>query len=80
MRTSTFLAAAVAVAGASAWKYPDCDPDNCYNQLTDKKNAAGSPKFCFAYLAGNSTDPAAIPSSYNNCAGNYKALCFYHLH
>ena len=34
---AAFVIGAIAATAANAWKYPDCEHDNCYNNLVDKR-------------------------------------------
>jgi len=56
-----------AVAGlASAWTYPQCEPDNCYRNVIDARFAAAITPFCNTYLAPSAT-ATAVPTDYANC-------------
>ncbi|POR37700.1 Uncharacterized protein TPAR_02103 [Tolypocladium paradoxum] len=69
-----FVFGAIAASVASAWEYPDCEPDNCYRNLIDPRFKDEAPKFCFDFLSGTTTAPSAIPTDFNNCGGNVKRV------
>ncbi|KAG5984586.1 hypothetical protein E4U55_004137 [Claviceps digitariae] len=54
-------------ASAAAWKYPDCDSDNCYRALTKDGLKKEAESFCFSWLSGTTTAAAAIPGDFQNC-------------
>ncbi len=60
--------------GANAWSYPDCEPDNCYRELSDTRFESEAPAFCYGFLAGTTTAAAAIPTDFGNCGGDVAAV------
>jgi len=64
---ATILSLGALAVGASAWTYPDCEPDNCYREMTDPRFYGEAVSFCPGYLAGATAD---IPSDFENCGGD----------
>jgi hypothetical protein len=74
MRTSVLSLGALALGLASAHEYPNCESDNCYRNLVDERFAEEAVAFCPEFLAGTTTAASAIPTNFNNCDGNVKAV------
>lgn len=74
MRASILALGAVALQQVSAWSYPDCEADGCYRNFVDERFAKEGEKFCVDFLSGTTTAASAIPTSFNNCAGDVKAV------
>ncbi|KAM0270460.1 hypothetical protein ACHAQH_009401 [Verticillium albo-atrum] len=58
---------ALALATVQANEYPYCEKDNCYRNLIDTRYQAKAAEFCPQWLAGTTTAPAAVPTSFKNC-------------
>ncbi|KAK1768240.1 hypothetical protein QBC33DRAFT_536620, partial [Phialemonium atrogriseum] len=67
MRTTPLSLGALLLGLASAWEYPDCDPDNCYREMTNDRFYGEAQEFCPQFLAGTTTAPEAIPTNFENC-------------
>ncbi|KAK4110260.1 hypothetical protein N656DRAFT_674818, partial [Canariomyces notabilis] len=59
---------------ASAHTYPNCESDNCYRNLIDQRFIGKAKAWCPEFLSGTTTAPSAIPTEFNNCDGNVKAV------
>ncbi|KAH8900265.1 hypothetical protein GQ53DRAFT_758358 [Thozetella sp. PMI_491] len=64
MHGLTALSVAALAGLTSAWSYPDCEPDNCYREMTDSRFYEEAVAFCPGYLAGKTS---VIPSDFENC-------------
>jgi hypothetical protein len=73
MRSAILSLGALALQVA-AWEYPYCEPDGCYRNLIDERFAAEANTFCPKFLSGTTTAAAAIPTAFDNCAGDVKAV------
>jgi len=67
MRSTIFALGAFALGSANAWSYPQCNTDNCYNELIDVRFAAEASSFCPEFLASTTTEASAIPTDFSNC-------------
>ncbi|KAG6218335.1 hypothetical protein E4U50_001308 [Claviceps purpurea] len=65
MKTAVILGAFA--ASSAAWKYPDCDSDNCFRALSKDGLKKEAESFCFSWLSGIKTEPASIPADFQNC-------------
>jgi hypothetical protein len=74
MRTSVLSLGAMALGLVSAHEYPNCEDDNCYRNLVDQRFAEEAVAWCPEFLASTTTDASAIPTNFNNCEGNIKAV------
>ncbi|KAJ0161742.1 hypothetical protein CTA2_5667, partial [Colletotrichum tanaceti] len=75
MRGSYTGLAAMALASVNARKYPFCEPDGCYRNLIDQRFEQEAKGFCVDFLHGTTvTAAAAIPTHFNNCQGDVKAV------
>lgn len=73
MHSTVFTLAAV-VGLASAWTYPNCEPDNCYNEMVDTRFHAEAVAFCPEFLASTVTAASAIPTDFSNCGNDVMAV------
>ncbi|TVY15285.1 hypothetical protein LARI1_G006251 [Lachnellula arida] len=65
---------ALALSSVNAWTYPDCEMDNCYRNLIDARFTLEAGPFCLDFISGTTTAAAAIPTDFNNCAGDIAAV------
>ncbi|KAI8293806.1 hypothetical protein K4K59_005472 [Colletotrichum sp. SAR11_240] len=65
---------AMALASVNAWEYPFCEHDGCYRNLIDQRFEEEAKTFCVDFLHGTTTAPSAIPTDFNNCGGDIKAV------
>lgn len=52
----------------------DCQPDNCLREVHDSRFSSSALGFCATYTTTVNTDPTAIPTYLENCAGNPSAV------
>jgi len=53
--------------GITANELPCCEHDGCYRNLIDARYAKKANEFCPAFLAGTTTNAAAVPTEFGNC-------------
>ncbi|KAK1586088.1 uncharacterized protein LY79DRAFT_670534 [Colletotrichum navitas] len=58
---------AVALVSVNANQYPNCEHDNCYNNLIDDRFKNEANVFCVDFLDGTTTALSAIPTDFANC-------------
>ncbi|KAI0409281.1 hypothetical protein F4802DRAFT_243107 [Xylaria palmicola] len=72
--TSALALAGMANASWRRWTYPDCDADNCYRAFINEQYTDLAPSFCLEFLASTTTDAAVIPTPFQNCDGDIRAV------
>ncbi|KAK2042814.1 hypothetical protein LZ31DRAFT_442799, partial [Colletotrichum somersetense] len=65
---------AIALVSVNANQYPNCEHDNCYNNLIDDRFKDEANVFCVEFLSGTTTAPYAIPTDFDNCEKDIKAI------
>ncbi|KAK3391152.1 hypothetical protein B0H63DRAFT_467373 [Podospora didyma] len=74
MRSAILSLGALALGLVQAHEYPNCESDGCYRNLIDERFAAEAVSWCPEFLASTTTEASAIPTDFNNCDGNIKAV------
>ncbi|KAK2021592.1 hypothetical protein LX32DRAFT_508568, partial [Colletotrichum zoysiae] len=64
----------IALVSVNANQYPNCEHDNCYNNLVDDRFKDKANVFCVEFLSGTTTAPYAIPTDFDNCQKDIKAI------
>lgn len=57
----------ILAACVAAWKYPNCEHDNCYRALIKEALQDEAKSFCFDWLTRTMTTTSSIPAEFNNC-------------
>ncbi|KJK73290.1 hypothetical protein H634G_11615, partial [Metarhizium anisopliae BRIP 53293] len=56
----------ILAACVAAWKYPNCEHDNCYRALIKEALQDEAKSFCFDWLTRTMTTTSSIPAEFNN--------------